>query len=83
MNERLRKVSAQLSLTHIEFLGHEPRRATSTSIALVERSRLEKIALLVLGERKEESAQQESSLGLAERPSIGAKAIDILLLDQF
>ena len=83
MNERLRKVSPQLSLTHIELLGHEPRRSTSTSIPLIEPSRCEKIALLVLGEREEKSAQQKSALGLAKRPSIGAKAIDVLLFEEF
>lgn len=75
MNERLRKVPPQLTLTHVKLFGHEAGRSAGTSIPLIQPLRSEMVALLVLSERKEKPAQKKGTLGLAKRTSIRAEAI--------
>src|SRR5438309_2107761 len=82
MDERLRQVPAQLALLDVQLLGEEPRRPAGRAAAVEPAARLDEIALLQVGERDHEPAEQERALRLAERALVRLEAVGEAVLRQ-
>jgi putative transposase len=67
----------------IEALNRQLRKAIKTStVALKPARRGEVVALLGVGERYPEAAEQECAFGFAERPLVGAVAVAVAVLGE-
>ena len=80
MDERLREVAAQLALVDVELLGEQARWTAGGAVALKPARRADVIALLGVGQRHQEAAEQERALGLAQRPLVGSEAVAVAVL---
>src|SRR3989442_3436158 len=83
VDECLGKVAAQLALRDVELLGEQAGRAACGAVAFEPPYGLQLIALLVLGERGEGSAEQEGAFGFAEGTLVVAEAVRVVLLGEF
>src|SRR4051812_21486084 len=82
VHEGLRQVPAQLTLAHVELLAQQPGRPAGRAGALEPAQRVLAPTLLAQREREQEAAQQERSLGLAERALVHAVAVTEVILRQ-
>ena len=80
MDKGLRKVAPQLPLGHVVFLGIQTGRAAGRPVALepVRRPGALPACLRDLGQP--ESAEQEGTLGLVQRPGVVAEPVHVPVL---
>ena len=81
--EGLRQVASQLTLCDVVLLGEEAWWAAGGAVALEPARGLDVAALLAVGERHDEAAEQESAFCLAEWPFVGPVAVCVALLCEF
>ena len=81
MHERLREVAAQLALADVVFLGEQAGRAAGGAVALEpahSAARGRRVGAWASADP--EAAEQEGSLGLAERAFVGLVAVAVAVL---
>lgn len=83
MHEGLREVSAQLALEDVVLLGVQTGRAASGPVTLEPTCSRHVVALLGVGQREDETAQQERTLCRPERLAVDAIAIGVVVRRQF
>ena len=80
VDERLGEVAAQLALADVVLLGEEAGWPAGGPVALEPADGLGGPALLVRGQRHQEPAQHERSLGLVQRPLVLAEPVHVAVL---
>ena len=82
MYECLRKVTPQLMLGDVELLRVQRRGPARGTVALEPPGGKDVVALLGVGERHPEPAEQEGALRLAQRTLVGAVAVAVSVLGE-
>ena len=79
MYEGLREVAAELPLLHVVLLRVEPGGPACGPVAFEPAGCCDRVAGLVRGHGGGQSAEQEGTLGFAERSLVGAEPVDVLV----
>lgn len=82
VNERLREISSELTLSNVEFLGEEAWRTAARTIALEPACGAHAISRLSPGQGHHKPTEKERALRLTERTVVGLKPIAIEVLGQ-
>ena len=82
VHERLWEVASHLAFGHVVFLAIQPGSPARGPVPLEPAGGVHLAALLLQGQGHQEPAQQESTLGLLERPLVMTEPVGIAVLRQ-
>jgi hypothetical protein len=82
VDEGLGQVAAELALGNVEFFGEQAGWSAGGAVAFQPACGGDCVASLVVGERHEESAEEEGALGLAERSLVGLVAVAVAVVGE-
>src|ERR1035441_500056 len=82
MHEGLREITSELTLAYVVLLREQASRAAGSASSLEPAHRLEAMTGDVVSQGHHEATEQERPFGVAERPHIVTKAIEITVVDQ-